>query len=93
MINGELLIGQAPITVLNEKGCAVVESIKKAENSNDLVVRMVEKHGRNAAVKLQIADNSKSAYEVDMLEWNDGEKVNGNTLTFTPFEIKTIIIK
>ena len=93
VINGELLIGQAPITVLNEKGCAVVESIKKAENSNDLVVRMVEKHGRNAAVKLQIADNSKSAYEVDMLEWNDGEKVNGNTLTFTPFEIKTIIIK
>ncbi|MBQ9789014.1 MAG: alpha-mannosidase [Lentisphaeria bacterium] len=82
-----------PIGLNTIRGCAVIESIKKAEDSDNLVVRIVEKHGRSAEAELQITDMSKNAYEIDMLEWQNGEKVENNILKFTPFEIKTIIIK
>ena len=92
LITGNLVNSAYPVSLEKLKGCACIESIKKAEDSNNLVLRIVEKHGRIASCKLNI-ENNVDAYEIDMLEWENGTKVENNILNFKPFEIKTIILK
>ena len=91
-IAGDLTKTAYPVSLENLKGCAVIEAIKKAEDSDNIVLRIVEKHGRTASCKLNV-NNNLNVYEIDMLEWQDGVKAEENILNFTPFEIKTIILK
>ncbi len=93
VLKGDIECDKLPFDLTQLQGCAVIESVKKAENSDNLIVRIVEKHGLNAVAELKMNDSNLNAYEVDMLEWQDGTKVADNILKFTPFEIKTIMFK
>ncbi len=74
----------------------IVEAVKKAEDSDDIIIRLYECYNRRSDVRLSLAKDIKAAYECDMLE-NDIEELvlEGSSVFFKvkPFEIKTIKIK
>lgn len=79
------------------EGFVVIESVKRAENENALVLRLVERHGRPARCQLHLQQNFVKAMEADMCEWNllrEFKIAENNTLTLelTPFEIKTVML-
>jgi alpha-mannosidase len=72
-------------------------AIKRAEDDNDLVIRLVEAAGRNSPVVLKFQNGWKptGAAETDLLEMDPkplAVKGNDLALTLTPFEIKTVKI-
>lgn len=74
----------------------IIEVIKKAEDTNDLIVRMYEFHNKKTNASLTFLNDIESAVECNLLE-RDLESVNvdGNSINFTinPFEIKTFKVK
>lgn len=73
----------------------VIETVKKAEDSDDIVVRMYEAENKRTECLLHTAVAPTGCTETNLME--EPEKallVEGNTvaLTFRPFEIKTVII-
>lgn len=71
----------------------VVETVKKAEKENALIVRMYEYSGCDVEVNLSAKFSISRASECDLLERDQNKlKVNGNRvrLNFKPFEIKTV---
>jgi alpha-mannosidase len=73
----------------------VIGAIKKAEDDDDLVLRLVETAGKNSNAVLKFSDHWKlaAAAETDLLELDPKPlAVGGNelALTLTPFEIKTV---
>ena len=78
----------------------VVEAVKKAEDSNDLVVRLYETDGKTADAILSFNRPPQTARETDMLEWDkyvvpksfviEGTKIK---VPIAPHEIKTIRVK
>lgn len=74
----------------------IIEVIKLAENSNDIVVRLYDSHNRKTTVKLNTTFPFKSAWICDMLE-NKQYRLNstGNSVHFdvTGFEIATILFE
>jgi alpha-mannosidase len=83
-----------------EPANVVVEAVKRAEDSDDLIVRLYETDGKTAAAVLSFSRTPHSARETDMLEWDkyvapksfviEGRKVK---LPVAPHEIKTIRVK
>lgn len=73
----------------------VIETVKKAEDSDDIVVRMYEAENKQTTCVLHTAVELTGCTETNLME--EPEKVlpvSGNdvSLTFRPFEIKTVII-
>lgn len=71
----------------------VVESIKKAEDSNDIIIRLYECHGKAVSAKLDFAFEVSNVELVDLMEQKvDSDKwdKDSNQLKFNPFEINTI---
>jgi alpha-mannosidase len=88
-------------SVLNiEPANVVVESLKKAEDSDEFIVRLYETDGKAANAVLRFNRRPERARETDMLEWDkyvkpksfsiEGTKVH---VTVAPHEIKTIRVK
>jgi len=83
-----------------EPANVTVEAVKKAEDSDDFIVRLYETDGKTAAAVLSFSRTPQSARETDMLEWDkyvapksfviEGRKVK---LPVAPHEIKTIRVK
>jgi alpha-mannosidase len=83
-----------------EPANVTVESAKKAEDSDDFIVRLYETDGKTADALLTFSRTPRSASETDMLEWDkyvapksfviEGTKVK---LSVSPHEIKTIRVK
>jgi alpha-mannosidase len=74
----------------------MVDSIKKAEDDDDLVLRLHEAHGRNTRVTLTFAAPLQTIEETDMLESKPvrlASRVSQVPLHFRPFEIKTLKMK
>jgi len=74
----------------------VVSSVKKAVNSEDLIIRIYDAAGEKANVELIVNFNVQEAYESDLLERKVKPiDVRQNTIRIplAPFEIKTIRIK
>lgn len=69
----------------------VVESVKKAEDGDAVIVRMYETKGGNAETGLKFAKPAKSAYLVDLMEENE-KQIDLNNIPFHGFEIVTIKI-
>ena len=71
----------------------IIDGIKRAEDSDDLIVRMYESFGSTANCKLNFANIFKNAKITNLVE-RDGESVkitdNSISLTLTPFEIVTL---
>lgn len=74
----------------------VVEVVKKAEDSGDIIIRVYECFNRRTQAKLSFFKNLTGAWECDLME-NDIEKLEpkGNLLEFEikPYEIKTFKIR
>ena len=74
----------------------IVETIKKAEDSDHIIVRGYESYNMRTDVKLKLGFDAEKAYLCDLME-NELEEieVDNNTVSFTakPFEIVTIKLK
>lgn len=96
--NGRLPQTFSALTV--EPGNVAVESLKKAEDSDEFIVRLYETDGKSTEAVLGFNRAPKSARETDMLEWDkyvepksfpiQGTKV---ILSVSPHEIKTIRVR
>ena len=67
----------------------VVESVKKAEDSDAIIIRMYETKGGNATTALNFTKSIKSAYLVDLMEENEKE-TDLSKIEFHGFEIVTV---
>jgi alpha-mannosidase len=74
----------------------VVEAVKKAEDSDDFVVRLYEAHGRGVRTLARFGFPVAAVWEVDLMEekpravrTRDGQAA----LSFGPFEIKTLKVE
>jgi alpha-mannosidase len=72
----------------------VVETVKRAEDDDDVILRLYEAHRRGATAHLRLGFEVTAAAETDLLEGQpaplaveDGRLL---TLAFRPFEIKTV---
>lgn len=74
----------------------MIEVIKKAEDSDDLIIRMYEFHNKRSNVTLEFFKDIKEIKECNLLE-RDLEELSpiGNKVSFTikPYEIKTFKFK
>lgn len=71
----------------------VVEVVKQAEESTDLIVRVYECHNRRTNATLSFGQKIQHAWECNLLEQEDRPlPVSDHTLTFPikPYEIKTL---
>lgn len=74
----------------------MIDVVKKAEDSNNIIIRMYEFENKRAKVKLSFNKPLKEAYECDLMENNlHAAKADGNYLEFEikPYEIKTFKVK
>ncbi|MDR1465460.1 MAG: glycosyl hydrolase-related protein [Oscillospiraceae bacterium] len=74
----------------------VIETVKQAEDSDALVLRLYETWNRKTSTVLRFGDAVQAAAECNLMEENDVPlTAEGNTLalTFQPFEIKTIKVR
>jgi alpha-mannosidase len=74
----------------------VIDWVKKAEDSEDVIVRLYESHGARGPVTLSFGDAPKQVSECDLMEENDETVVaQGNTVSFdiTPWEIRTFKVR
>ena len=73
----------------------ILEVIKKAEHSDDVVLRLYEPYGRHTSVDVAIAVTGARLISADIME-NPGEpypvRDGSVNLQFRPFEIKTCIL-
>ncbi|MGA2977689.1 MAG: alpha-mannosidase [Spirochaetia bacterium] len=79
-----------------EAGSIVVEAVKLAEDSNDVVVRLYESQGRGAKALLVAGFPFREAQEANMLEEASGAlelSGDGIALEFGPFQIRTVIVR
>ncbi len=89
--------GQAPTrrSFLRMQGEGVtLEAVKQAENADGVIVRVVERHGGEKTVTLELYGNFGSVCECDLLE-RDGQPLSKNaagkvSLAIRPYEIKTL---
>jgi len=83
-----------------EEDNVIIESVKKCEESGDLILRLYECHGRGVRAKINLAFKPEDIQLVDLMEKEtsqaglekDMEKGNSCTLEFKPFEINTLKI-
>lgn len=68
----------------------IIEAIKKAEDSDAIVIRLYESKGKEAKCSLKLSLDGYKAYNTNLCEDIEGE-VKVNKLNFGPFEIKTIM--
>jgi len=70
----------------------VIETVKQAESGEGTVIRLYESAGLPAIAKLSVEGGYSQANETDMLE-NVIGPVNPGKLSFSPYEIKTLLIR
>jgi alpha-mannosidase len=101
MLNRPLTVieGKAGLDIpftLSEIKNVSVGAVKKAEKSDDLIIRLVETNGTNGSVKLDFAQ-PVTITECNMIEWSDTQDIAKDSLSaelkFKPFEIRTLRIK
>ncbi|MCC6694735.1 MAG: alpha-mannosidase [Candidatus Hydrogenedentes bacterium] len=71
----------------------IIETIKKAEDDDGIIVRLYEAHGSRGRNTIETALPVARAFETDLMEHHERELTvrNGSiALSFKPFEIKTV---
>ncbi|MFD1173383.1 alpha-mannosidase [Oceanobacillus picturae] len=73
----------------------IVDAVKKAEDSNKIVIRLHEYTGRRGPVTITSGVSIKSWQECNLMEEATGEVSLNENLTFsiTPYEIKTFLVE
>lgn len=79
-----------------DSDAVVVTALKKAEDNDALILRMVEWKGKASTVHIQVPGTPRSAEEIGMMETDEGspQTLQRNTVTTIakPYEIKTLRI-
>jgi len=73
----------------------IIETIKKAEDSDDIIVRVYEAYGQRGDVTLKLGFEPANVAEVDLMEGNEKEvefEENSFKFCINPYEIKTFKI-
>ncbi len=82
-------------SLLGARG-AIIETVKKAEDSGDIIVRLYEPEGKRTKAKISFGFEFREAYFTDISE-NEERKAEADSGTLetelSPFEIVTIKIK
>ena len=76
-----------------DKDNVIIETVKKAEDSDDIIVRMFETWNSRTDCTVTFASEIKSVHECNLMEQKDVVLDSGKAgvkLTFKPFEIKTL---
>ncbi len=93
MVFPNVLVDEIPSLLESSKSSIIVDSVKKAEESDAIIIRMHEAHGVSTDALLHFGIDTASVFECDLLE-NDEKphKVTKSKLTikFKPFEIRTL---
>jgi alpha-mannosidase len=88
-----LRVERIPSLAVSSKSNIIIDSIKKAEETDSIIVRMHEAHGIPTDTTIHFGLNTANAIECDLLE-NDQKQYkiikSKLLLKFKPFEIKTI---
>ncbi|MEX2088593.1 MAG: glycoside hydrolase family 38 C-terminal domain-containing protein, partial [Bacteroidota bacterium] len=74
----------------------VLDSIKKAEEGDEIVIRLHEAHGQSTRATMEFGVRIEQALECDLLENEVGKlklKKTKLPLKFSPFEIKTLRVR
>lgn len=74
----------------------IIEVVKNAEDSDDIIIRLYECYNRRSSVNLTVGTNICGIWECDLMENNMHELEHGkNSFNFNikPFEIKTFKLK
>ena len=74
----------------------IVETVKQAEDSKDIVVRLFECMNKQTEVTLEVGFDFKTVYLTNLLEQEEKELItDGNQiiLNVKPFEIITLLLK
>jgi len=78
-------------------GSVSLEVVKKAEKSDELVIRLVETAGSTATARLATTLDGVKLVETNLIEWEElrGVEFHGGVaeLTFKPFEIRTFKVR
>ena len=77
----------------NEDCLKTIETVKKAEDTDDIIIRAYETWNKRTHCSYKFAEAPKSVYVCNLLEENEEEiPVDGDSveLDFKPFELKTI---
>jgi alpha-mannosidase len=70
----------------------IIDCVKKAEDSDGLIVRLYEAHGGRGQVRLTFGNEPKSVVECDLMEENDTSVKHGGKVVWfdiKPWEIRT----
>ena len=81
-----------PSAASTDNPAIIVETIKQAENGSGVIVRLYESLGRPAVTALTTRLAHDSALETNLMELPLGP-IDLDRLEFTPFEIKTILLR
>lgn len=90
-----ILLGESSIAKVNRDN-VIIEVVKKAEDSDELIVRMYEFHNKRSNVKLQLFSDIEKVTECNLMEKDIIDMdFKGNEIEFQikPFEIKSFKIK
>ena len=79
-----------------DKENVMIEVIKKAEDTQDLIIRVYEYHNKRTVAKLSLFKTIEKVFNCDLME-NNIEEIKANDKEFAfeikPYEIKTFKIK
>lgn len=70
----------------------VIETVKRAESGSGVVVRLYEALGKEVSTSVTTSVEYEKALFTDMLE-NPLDEVSLESLSFTPYEVKTILLQ
>lgn len=79
-----------------DKENVIIEVIKKAEDSNETIIRLYEFENKRTNCKLEFMRELEYVYECDMLENNEKKLVSNNkefSFIIKPYEIKTFKVQ
>lgn len=90
-VQGDFSQGGVPFVSVSA-GNVIVESVKKAEDSDDIILRLYECTGASAQAKIELGFDAKEIAIADLME-QPQETVQDGVVNFRPFEIVTLICK
>jgi len=93
---GVNILGDSCSFVSVDSDNVVVEAVKKAEDSDDIIVRLYECHNKRTRAAMKLGSSIKECAECNLLEQDEmSSEFKDNEVTFDikPFEIKTFKIK
>lgn len=89
-------LGSAYSMVQTDQENVIIETVKKSEQQDGVILRMYEAHNARTKVKVRLAEQYQSITECNLIEEpTDGIIMSGDWFEFVikPYEVKTFLLK